>query len=642
MIIKEIKLKNFVCYKDVTLKLKSDGEKNISIIWGNNNDGKSTFFNSIKWVLYGKTTDSNKYSEIINKENYEKDDYEMSVELNFEDDNHDENILIRKIKAKKDKPINNDDWEEEKSLMIGGKPTIDKDIDEKIGNLMPEKISHFFLFDGEKMNEYKKLVIEEERKKITGLQQEIEQVLGAPAFVNAIKDFKELKTISSKEFEGEKQADATVKTLQQNLAVENKKLLQKEEDKTNIIKNINEAKNKKKNVEDYLKKHEGAEQLLIDEAKCVEKIKNNKKQRNDHIEELKPKNSLIYKDLLIPHFLKIQKRIEENTDELYEKIFIKEVEKLSNKKGFSTESKNVVKNYIEEKENEKKQNLSENIKRNSSIILEQKDQGSLKEIEKWCKKIKDCDENIQKYQNELDSIKDKFKDFSKEKLRESVEEKFLQQTQILENEKIITKINNEIEVIEKEKGEIASDIKKRLGGKMSEKFKKQEIMSDFHKLLNEGLQKFIQERRKDIENDASETFLQLCQEKDFTSLQINERFGLNIRHKNGDIVKITGESLKNFVALSLVVALNKMARNSAPIIMDTPTGRIDKIQTNNITKFLPKMAKQLILLIQPDEMDPNIVNKHCIKYIAHQYYIERKTAFDKRIKEGGSEKLSKG
>ena len=54
MILKSLKMNNFRIYKgEVTINFAS-GDKNITIIQGNNEVGKTTIMNAITWCLYNK------------------------------------------------------------------------------------------------------------------------------------------------------------------------------------------------------------------------------------------------------------------------------------------------------------------------------------------------------------------------------------------------------------------------------------------------------------------------------------------------------------------------------------------------------------------------------------------------------------
>ena len=52
--IKNIELKNFRPYEDVTVEFSQDKKKPFTIIEGNNSAGKTSLINAMYWCLYGK------------------------------------------------------------------------------------------------------------------------------------------------------------------------------------------------------------------------------------------------------------------------------------------------------------------------------------------------------------------------------------------------------------------------------------------------------------------------------------------------------------------------------------------------------------------------------------------------------------
>jgi len=51
--IKEIKLKNFRPFEDVSIEFSMDSKKSITIIEGNNSTGKTSLINAMYWCIYG-------------------------------------------------------------------------------------------------------------------------------------------------------------------------------------------------------------------------------------------------------------------------------------------------------------------------------------------------------------------------------------------------------------------------------------------------------------------------------------------------------------------------------------------------------------------------------------------------------------
>jgi DNA sulfur modification protein DndD len=113
-----------------------------------------------------------------------------------------------------------------------------------------------------------------------------------------------------------------------------------------------------------------------------------------------------------------------------------------------------------------------------------------------------------------------------------------------------------------------------------------------------------------VETSATEAFRQLKDEPEFDRLRINESYGLEIVDSRGDDVTGRSAGQEQVVALSLIAALNRNARSLAPVVMDTPFGRLDPEHRGNILRFLRSLAEQVFLLVHGGEVrdeDLNII-----------------------------------
>jgi DNA sulfur modification protein DndD len=105
-----------------------------------------------------------------------------------------------------------------------------------------------------------------------------------------------------------------------------------------------------------------------------------------------------------------------------------------------------------------------------------------------------------------------------------------------------------------------------------------------------------------VEASATEVFRQLSTEPAFDRLKINDSYGLEIVDSEGEIVVGRSAGQEQVVALSLIAALNRNARRSGPVMMDTPFGRLDPDHRTNILRFLSQFASQVFLLVHGGEV----------------------------------------
>src|SRR3989344_8490820 len=80
MFIRQIRLKNYRCYKEATIKLGLDlkNNKNINLATGEIKAGKTTLFNAVGWCLYGIETQF-----LLNTKTEEKDEKPIPNEKSY-------------------------------------------------------------------------------------------------------------------------------------------------------------------------------------------------------------------------------------------------------------------------------------------------------------------------------------------------------------------------------------------------------------------------------------------------------------------------------------------------------------------------------------------------------------------------------
>ncbi len=170
-------MKNFMRYKGVNqIDFSLDGEKNVTVVLGDNTVGKTTIAQAFRWCLYEKLLRTKGKSEedyvLLNQTVMEQMDANsresVSVAVVLSDEEKQYRIY-RQISYQRKVPTtklveyqkklqlfitdkNQDDWEE-----IGrDEPDVRRleMIKNIINELLPDKLSHYFLFDGEKWSDF--------------------------------------------------------------------------------------------------------------------------------------------------------------------------------------------------------------------------------------------------------------------------------------------------------------------------------------------------------------------------------------------------------------------------------------------------------------------------------------------------------
>ena len=224
---------------------------------------------------------------------------------------------------------------------------------------------------------------------------------------------------------------------------------------------------------------------------------------------------------------------------------------------------------------------------------------------------KEIDSAIVKIDYEIARQKALLKQVEQQLINVDEQEPFILETQIQNGMQEIGRLQGEQKSLEKQLIDdlsLQSELDQRLASINKEELNTLSKRITYTKCLleifEEAIHVYRDERRKEVEKQASEIFRSLRLKEEFSKLSINENFGLSIITRNGTILdkaewRSAGE--EQIVALSLVGALNKCARIRAPVFMDAPFGRIDIAHGQKVLSYVPNMAEQVVVFVTDRE-----------------------------------------
>lgn len=204
MLLKSITLKNFRQFKDITLDFSTDNEKNVTIVIGDNGSGKTTLLQAFFWCLYEKESFSDK--ELFNKENFKSIDINRTIVVEVIIHlihSNTEYSISRLIEYKKNDieqaKIVKQEFKIKKKLAEGQWTylnAIDKVIE--VDRILPEDLSKYFFFAGEKIESMSKDLIK--GKKNADFKKAVMGLTGLNALIKAREhlDPKKPKSVKSK------------------------------------------------------------------------------------------------------------------------------------------------------------------------------------------------------------------------------------------------------------------------------------------------------------------------------------------------------------------------------------------------------------------------------------------------------------
>lgn len=191
MLLTKITLNDFRQFRGTqTIEFSTDKEKNVTIILGENGSGKTTFAQAFKWCLYGSTDFRDPI--VLNKKvaNDLGPSAETTVSVTLE-------LIHRKIPyfiTREQKYTTNSKGElntpNSSVLKIqykaegGGKKFVDeKEVELRIKEILPQELSKYFFFDGERINNMSKELTYGKSEEFADA---VRRLLGLAAFSNTL------------------------------------------------------------------------------------------------------------------------------------------------------------------------------------------------------------------------------------------------------------------------------------------------------------------------------------------------------------------------------------------------------------------------------------------------------------------------
>ncbi|MHB1546599.1 MAG: AAA family ATPase [bacterium] len=629
----------------------------ITIIWGNNGLGKTTLLNVFRYALFGRVqgrgSKNHSLKQIANWESYKEGEYGFKVTLKITNDGIPYE-LTRQYTAKDAyyKPEKDNDYKEDVFLKKESSFLSINEREHFINSIMPEQVSRFFLFDGELLQEYEDLLIDDN---ITGIKikEAIERILGVPVITNGLADISTAEKEYINKLSKVAQKNQNTQLLGNMLGAKQGELKQHEDEYIKLKDELSKLTEERYGLEEEMKQTAKAREWL-NEKKIQEDIIASKKEINSvKIRKMKVITKNAWQGMLSQKIRTALGQLEEEIKEFEDKktkCLISE--QLINQlkaacdngvcpiceQHLSIELIQTLKDKIQLEIGFQGLSPEENSK---LISLQGRKSQLLKlSVEEFKVQVVAVEGAIADINVEITDAEQRIREIDKN-LRKVGD---LSIAKIISNDylKCIQKINNTEKGVSDEKtimDKIASEIKniedklklQATDAELSKAGKKRRLCEKVKEIFEDGVELYRNRLKQKVETDASNIFLNIANQMEYTGLKINENYGLEIVHKSGKIVEIRSAGYEHIVALALIGSLHKNAPLQGPIIMDSPFGRLDIGHKEKIIAVLPTLSEQIILLVYSGEIDEQLARKILGSELKNEYRLSSVTAFNTSI-----------
>lgn len=660
MIIKRIGLKNFRQYIDTEIVFSTDEEKNITLIMGDNGTGKTTLAQAFQWALYGNT--GFQIKELINRKVREgmtlgvSKPVSVSLDINYNNRDYTIKRLVtyKKMSATK--------IEEDGHAKFTISYTDENGVTEYVPDyqkpylikkILPEDLSQFFFFDGEKIETMSKNIQE---GKGENFRSAVYSLVGLSAMQNAIQH---LQSSSSSKM-------SVIKKLRMELEKNNKSAQslqaynQKIEELTNKIDGKNaDAQKLSEEIDAIEKALDKNKQIVYSETPKMQ-IKEQYEKLQSELKALKhKKNDYIGKDLLrefqkgifsfcmIPLMEKddINKLLEEGipSKKVVPGLTKKTIEYLLNKKECicgtclqeGTLPYQSVESFLEFAYPKTIGMLKEEFTKEKKKI-KREGEGFVVEFKRKMEELYEINAKIEARESEIAELMDQLGNTSKgEEAKQQI--KLLEVSKKKKNDELVS-ILAVIKDLEKQR-ERQNTEKEKLVIVDDDTRKYQEYIAyaeELHKRMSRAYANKENEYRRKLEQGMNKIFESIYDGN--IKIEIDDRYRILVNVDEGfdfgdEVERNTAQSYALiFAFITAVIELakekvNKDALNEEekidtdkegyPLVMDAPLSAFDTTRIKSICTEIPRIADQVIMFIK--DTDGNVAEQYMNEKIGKRY-----------------------
>lgn len=595
----------------------------VVLIHGENMRGKSSLFNAIKWALYGSAVGRRGRAlpsvSLMSLDAIEEGDFHMLVELDFEHEGV-EYRLERQVQASS-QPQSDRDLRTTVSMRRQGHFVATEDVDRIVADILHPDISRFFFFDGEMLSQYEVLLGEAGRESDL-VRQSIEQILGLPALHLIADDVAEARRDAAKRLlkgaEVEKRNDAVVasvrqtsdeleaierdvrdlQALRETAYTERDGLTERLEQFGEIRSDLRELDHLDASLKEARDRQKAAQEecrallrvawwmplsrLAAEKTATLDRAVREVSAHIDHVTRLKASRDKIQESRASSTCALCQRGLDAPTESRLAAAEAAIIEELG-------------------KDVADHQELS-GLLAQRDVLAPYSNEEKLERLAGLERQYRKAGLDLRRLEQQAEAVKERVKNHDRAEIAatEIQHEQCVRQilkldSAIQDGETRSLELHGKLSRLQQQIAE-APGADPRLAVEAS-------LYSGLSYLLLQAVAGFREQLRLQVEKEASEIFCAMTTEPDYAGLHINDRYGLTIVDSRGREIRERSAGAEQVVALALIGGLNRSATRQAPVVMDTPFGRLDTRHRENVLRFVPTLGTQVILLVQSGELD---------------------------------------
>lgn len=614
---RRITLENFLIFKGVQVLEIPEGSGAITV-YGQNGKGKTSLLNAFRWAWTGQVrkrgasalpTGALPNQHAVTEAG--SDPVKCRVRLEFEVDGVSWD-LTRTLTG------SGETFSEDLTVVRDNVALSLADAQKSVAELMPLDVVQFYLFDGELLDQYEKL-LDDDSASASTLRDAIERILGLPILENAAKDSRLVSEEAGKLVAKAAKNSASTQKLGSTLESQQTILQQHRANYEREDARARELEAEQRELEEQMAEEQGKLQIKQRRDVLLETSWQRESELGTALEAFEQTLAESWRAVLVDpvdeRVQTVEDELADVADQLSELRLADALARHIKKHGDETcptchthleeENRAALRAHLQEADGN---NLEE------AAAAEEALRGQLRSLRaskghEHRATLRVAEETYLKLKQEIEDIREDIAD-----LNEKLGDNDAGLTQLVKRSHdvaaLLVKAKEEYSAqrakYDRTKDTITNleeQIRKTGAGQASpDVYRRQETGKALADLFEKTIDVYRERVKDNVQDSASDLFQAMRSEPDFKKLVINDSYGLRILDSEGRVVVGRSAGYEHLVALALLGGLQASSPIRGPIVMDSPFGRLDEEHVNGVVANVNKLSSQVFLLVHEREL----------------------------------------
>jgi DNA sulfur modification protein DndD len=643
----ELQLRNWgPFYGEHRINLAVDPSAPVVLFRGENMRGKTSLLRAIVWCLYGQLREQDgrtrlPVEKMVNVDALQSGETPFGVILRFSHSGA-EYVLHRSGVANAYQPDNISVSEMKTDLIpVGGLPYPAANIVEVIDGMVGRDIADFFFFDGEMLNRFEERLREERAASQGFVRTQVERALGLPFMTNLASDLETIQQAINANMDQALRREKKNNTLSEKYLDKSDELVGVEKDlkalrarDAALTAQIADYEAQMSQVEEIKELYYERKALAKETERCEDTIKDFR----SSIANLVEANWwLPIADTLVAQLDVAEAEIaagEEADRERYKLQF--QADQISKQigTGVCPACQQAVSVHNEAELKAELEQLQQKLQAwpTKGIDDSRRQRDRLRPFARAAAssltRVFEQEQDLAREKLRVDKNEQRTRQISEQISSNTVDIDTLERTLVdlkatkKRSSSVMVGVEEKRQALKNEINRIANQIANQPGIDPTER-RLQRTVNEAGEIVTKSFEHFRESMRDRVATATSALFRRLTTEKDYSGVRISEDYLLSVVDHQGRALSMISAGANQILTMAFIGALAECSVDEAPMVMDTPFGRLDTGHRSAILSWVSTFDTQVILFVQSGEYEPERHARLLNGKIGREYTIDR-------------------